>query len=153
MIFRLPQVEQGLVMIKLHSWAFFPPQLTEKWCSENNVVECTGRNLMANQTQQQPPQDGAVSPSVSSSSSLRRLKPKVPEYCDEFKFEFAIDGVITSWNKTEFLHHQRHAQRVVEFWPLLQDDTWEGPKDVELAIRTTGCGRQKPLDLTHIYWI
>jgi hypothetical protein len=40
------------------------------------------------------------------------------------------------------------------FWALLDDpDFITGKsKDVELAIRQTGCGRVKPLHLTHIYW-
>ena len=140
MIFNLPSVEFGVIMIKMHSWTFYPPAATNGWCSENNKEPCPKRALS----------------SFSNSTSMvreRSLKPPVPSYCDDFMFEFAIDGEVTSWNKDEFVERQRIAQRVVEFWTLLDEDSWGEKRDVELAIRITGCGRQKPLDLTHIYWI
>ena len=146
MIFNLPKVEQGIIMIKLHTWTFFPPPPTEGWCSENNESPCSSRALAADSA-------SVNTTDAQQQEQQRMLKPKVPEFCKDFKFEFAIDGKITSWDQTQFEEHKRKPQRVVEFFTLLDDDNWDGTKDVEVAIRTTGCGRSKPLDITHMYWI
>jgi hypothetical protein len=86
--------------------------------------------------------------------SHRELKPSVPEYCEDFKFEWAIDGRITSWNKDEFMAHFVAAQRVVELITLIEDASKlsEQEREVELAIRMTGCGNDKHFKLTHVYW-
>eukprot|EP00934_Nitzschia_sp_Nitz4_P005318 Nitzschia sp. Nitz4//scaffold398_size17708//4157//6632//NITZ4_008802-RA/size17708-augustus-gene-0.22-mRNA-1//1//CDS//3329550300//5308//frame0 len=84
----------------------------------------------------------------------RQLKPPVPEYCDDFRFEYAIDGVEHSLNKEEFLAKRMEAQRVVELVVLLNDPNFTNgeSKQVELAMRMTGCGRVKVFKFTHIYW-
>lgn len=146
MIFNLPKVEHGVIMIKVHTWAFDAPVATRGWCSENNVLPCTHRELSVADTNH-------TTAMTTSSSRQRQLKPKVPDYCEQFTFEFAIDGIVTTWDKNTWGGKIKYAQRVVEFIPLLEDETWTTPKDVELAIRLTGCGRQKPIELTHIYWI
>ena len=46
------------------------------------------------------------------------------------------------------------AQRVVEILSLLEDPSYTGgeAREVEVAIRIKGCGRQKTFGLTHVYW-
>ena len=85
----------------------------------------------------------------------RGLKPPVPEYCDDFRFEWAIDGKVTSWNKDEFLAHHSNPQRVVEIVILIEDESKvNGPEtEVELAYRMTGCGNDKHFKITHVYWM
>ena len=156
-IFNLPKVEYGVIMIKVHSWAFAAPAATRAWCSENNEKACPKRALSSEHRRLQNNLTMAWDDHASNQSQPllqeRRLKPKVPDYCDDFHLEFAIDGQVTSWNKTQVFEHKNQAQRVVEFLTLLDDDTWTTAKDVELALRLTGCGRQKPFELTHVYWI
>jgi hypothetical protein len=84
----------------------------------------------------------------------RQLKTKVPEYCPDFKFEFAIDGKITSWDHKTYMKNNFHIQRVVEIITIAEDSSITGgtEKEVELAIRITGCKNEKTMDLTHIYW-
>lgn len=82
-------------------------------------------------------------------------KAKVPEYCDNFLFQFAIDGKVTSWDKATFLANSKNPQRVVEIQTLLDDQSFTTEaKDVELAIRMTGCGdsTQKTMCLSHVYF-
>lgn len=153
-------------MIKIHSWVSTPPAATKGWCSENNAVPCTGRALLSSSVlfsnitttngttttsqarQQQEEQEH---------QQQRWLKAKTPDYCDGFQLQFAIDGKITTWDKTTVLNNIKNSQRVVEFITLLDDDDkqWiNTPKsNVELAIRIRGCGRTKPYALTHLYWI
>lgn len=74
--------------------------------------------------------------------------------CDDFQFEFAIDGKINVWNKEAWEKNLIEAQRVVQISTLLDDSTFTKgeTKNVELAMRVTGCGREKSISLTHIYW-
>jgi hypothetical protein len=76
------------------------------------------------------------------------------DLCDEFKFEFAIDGKVTSWSKDEFLEHRHDVQRVVETVTILKDSNFTGgvEKEVEVAFRLTGCERRTTFFLSHIYW-
>lgn len=85
----------------------------------------------------------------------RELKEdKAPEYCDAFKFEYSIDGKVTSLSKDEFLGKVHLVQRVVETITILQDPNFTGgeEKEVEVAFRITGCERVKTFSFSHIYW-
>lgn len=78
----------------------------------------------------------------------------IPKPCADFRFEFAIDGKITSWTGEQLEANKVAAQRMVVIVTVLDDENYTGgeAKNVELAIRVTGCGREKPFGLTHIYW-
>jgi hypothetical protein len=149
MVFSLTiqHTKQGVIVVSMNDQHASRLAATEGWCNENNTTQdCPsarrGRRLSsANQERQ------------------RQLEAHV--YCADFKFEFAINGQITTWNMTEFQQRQAQVQKEFNLWTLAsgeQDDahtsailSQEG-QSVELAIRTTGCGRDKVLELTHIYW-
>ena len=140
-LFELPNVREGLIVIKYHDW--LPKEsnpVTKGWCHVNNDPPCPSDERALRQTNHQN----------------RQLKDQPAPFCDDFLFEFAIDGKITTWDKTTFLEKQVQAQRVVQLSILLDDPTFTGPggqsKNVELALRIMGCGRQKNFALTHIYW-
>lgn len=120
----IPKVKEGLIMIKLETW--HQPdkvQVTEGWTSVNN--------------------------------ERRNLKSKPPEYCEDFHFDFAVDGNITTHDLEQFKEASKQIQRVVEVLTMLDDPEYvkDGEeKDVELAIRMRGCGRDKVFSLTHVYW-
>ena len=82
------------------------------------------------------------------------MKFKVPDYCDDFKFEFALDGKVTVWNKDQFAEHKYDMQRVVEMIKISDDpNLTDGvEKEVEFAFRFTGCANDKHFSITHIYW-
>lgn len=83
----------------------------------------------------------------------RMLGDDVPAYCEDFEFHFAIDGKVTTWNLKEWKSRMVQLQRVAQYWTLVDDPSLVSEsKDVELAIRTTGCARIKTLLLTHVYW-
>ncbi len=85
----------------------------------------------------------------------RRLKQGPPGYCDDFRFEFAIDGVITSWDKDEFGQHVASIQRVVEVVTIVEDPELTNggeEREIEFAVRMFGCGTEKEFQLTHVYW-
>lgn len=84
----------------------------------------------------------------------RMLGEQPAPYCDEFHFEYAIDGKITSLSKDEYLERKKDVQRVVEIITLLEDPNYTGgvEKEVEVAVRITGCQRTKTFHVTHLYW-
>lgn len=122
----VPNVKEGIIMIKMETWHFADEvTIAEGWTTVNNEVD-----------------------------QHRRLKRQQIPFCDDFHFDFAIDGKITSWNLKEFQEANKNIQRVVEVFTLLDDPTYtkgEG-KNVEVAIRMHGCGDQKVFSLTHVYW-
>jgi hypothetical protein len=83
----------------------------------------------------------------------RQLKKSPPEWCDDFKFEFLVDGKKTTWNKDQFLEQNKNLQRVVEAVKLVEDPNLTGgkEKEIEVAFRMVGC-EKKTFKLTHVYW-
>jgi hypothetical protein len=142
MILNLEKVKEGVIILGLYDWlgADSNPR-TKGWKCENGATDCPGaRNASDND-------DGG--------NNVRLLKGKSPpEKCDAYRFEFAIDGKITSWTKAQFDANRRQVQRVVHLFQLLDDPKYTNgkEKDVELAIRLTGCGRGNAAQLTHVYW-
>jgi hypothetical protein len=68
-------------------------------------------------------------------------------------FEYAIDGKITRLPRDEFLGAVAQLQRVLQVLTILDDPNFTSePKDVEIAMRMTGCGRDCTFGITHIYW-
>lgn len=83
---------------------------------------------------------------------LRQLRPKVPDYCDDFKFEVAINGDVKTYDKKTWTEDmKRDVTRVMRVWPIFEDPGFTGD-NVEVAIRMTGCGNVKVYGLTHVYW-
>lgn len=155
MVINLPEVKYGFIALKIETWhAAKSNPKTKSWTSMNNE----SRKLYDEQ-------EGSFLRSSSSSSSRsmnsstyhdggRQLKAKVPEYCPEFKFEFAIDGKITSWDYEKYMEHMAHIQRVVEIVKIVEDPSITGgaEKEIEFAFRINGCKNEKTMQLTHIYW-
>lgn len=144
LIVKLEQVQHGLITLKIEDWHWNKNPKTEYWFCENN--ECPGMSLRG--------LEGAAAKQENVlPDRRRRTKKEVPEYCKDFEFEFAIDGKVTTWDLDEWKSREQKGARVAQFWTLLDDPEFtEHPRDVELAIRITGCQRIKTFKLTHIYW-
>jgi hypothetical protein len=149
LIVNLEDLKHGLVILRVETWHGSPSsKKTKGWQCENNICDPSQRRL---ESLSQAPNSTTVESTEDESTETRRLKTKTPppEYCDDFQFEFALDGEITTWSKADM-----GSQKDI-MWTLLDDPDFikgKKPKDVELAIRQTGCGRVKPLHLTHVYW-
>jgi hypothetical protein len=76
-------------------------------------------------------------------NSTRALGPKA--FCDNFQFEYSIDGNVTTLNLEQWKQRVNKVQRVVEIVTLLNDPNFTGgvEKEVEVAIRMLGCGKLK----------
>ena len=96
--------------------------------------------------------------SINNRNDTRRyLKAQPPPYCDDFRFEYMINGQVTSnnLNVTQGMMQRGHIQRVVETLTLLKDPNFSSRNEngeVEVGIRMVGCGHLKAWRLTHVYW-
>ena len=153
----VPQMKEGIIVVKIETW-HGPQELpvSSAWKSINNQGRRQLRGFDTSAAQGQGNFTFLHREDFSDEEeNFRILKPKEPEFCDNFKFEFAIDGKITSWDKATFMANSKLAQRVVEIQTLLDDPNFTSePKDVEVAIRMTGCGdsTQKTMCLSHVYY-
>lgn len=146
----------GFIAVKIETW--HPTKSNPKtvsWKSINNER----RNL--HEEREGPFLRSTHSNSNSTTESFeyhdhgRQLKKaKVPPYCPEFRFEFAIDGKVTSWNYDQYMVNMGHIQRVVEIEKIVEDPSITGgvEKEIEFAFRITGCTNDKTMKITHIYW-
>jgi hypothetical protein len=145
--------KQGVIVVSMNDEHASRLSATKGWCSENNTKKdcpsARGRRLSSSENHHQQQQD------------RRQLEEAPLAYCADFRFQFAINGQITTWDLAEFQQRQLLVQKEFNLWTLAsgdQDDEYtkailsSTDPTVELAIRTTGCGRDKVLELTHIYW-
>lgn len=140
LVINLEGLKEGIIMVKLHTW-HTPDEsaITTDWTTVNNE-----RRL----------RDRFVRDITSHSERSLGVRPTdTPALPDTMAFEFAIDGKISTLPRDEFLNTTKRIQRVVEIVTLLDDPSFTSEqKDVEVALRMTGCGRECTFGLTHIYW-
>jgi len=91
--------------------------------------------------------------------SRRRLRVILPPDMGTFRdpscaLEYSIDGNITKLDKDSIIDMGQNIQRVVTIYPLLDDETFESRRNVEVALRIVDCDVQYggTYRLTHIYW-
>lgn len=136
LIVNLEKMTHGIIFVRVEDWTGpGTNKQTWGWKCANGKTDC---------------------PAEGNNKKLEQLRRSLgnPNKCDNFIFEFAIDGIITSWNKTAWETNRKSVQRVVHLWQLLDDAGFTAgkEKDVELAIRLTGCARETTFSLSHIYW-
>ena len=102
---------------------------------------------------------------------LKKKKKKPVVYCDDFRFEYALDGVITSLNITEFNKREQLVGQNNQVITLSYGDfnlttttststtsssttirDKPASRTVRVALRRFGCGETHPFKLTHVYW-
>jgi hypothetical protein len=136
LVLELPDVTEGIIVMKIVTY-MNPAQNTRTngWTSVNNKE---GKRRRLEDSEAEPP---------------ARLLVTLTELPDEFMFDYAINGKITSLNKAEFIDFVKKPQRVVEFITVLDDpDFTTEPTNVEVAFRMRNCGRQCTFALSHVYW-
>lgn len=157
-----PLVKLGYIAVKFESWhdRFVNPK-TKLWTSINNETEDAGRKLSSRHKKQGRGGDDltlrnniTASTTSASDQSRRTLKYQAPPFCDEFHFQYAIDGKITDLNMAQYEEAHQQTQRVVEVLTLLKDPGYTGgqEKEVEVGVRITGCQQVKTFHVTHLYY-
>jgi len=145
LIVNLAKVKHGLVFVRMEAW--HGPNRNERtanWKCENGKMDCPAYTKQESGTRQ-----------LAGKEDQKRKLGDANEYCDDWRLEFAIDGKVTSWTLEQFQKQVYGAQRVVHLSVFLDDPNYTGgeEKDVEFAIRMTGCARGVTFALSHIYWM
>ena len=156
MVTNLPEFKHGFIALKIETW--HQPNENPKTLSWNSINN--ERRKLYEEREVPFLRSHSATNSIQSKNSVdyhdeeRNLKAKVPDYCPEFKFEYAIDGKVTSWDYDEYMKHMAHIQRVVEVINVVEDPSITGgkEKEIEFAFRITGCKNEKMMQITHIYW-
>jgi len=161
-VMNIPDLRYGYIVVKFETWHQSDKiDKTQEWTSINNEGsvdqdpnEDSARKQRINQ-ELMPSYTNVTEPSSTFINKRRRwLKKKPPEICEEFRFEYAINGDVKSMDKSAFVNRRRSLARVVEAFVLLEDPNFTGgiETEVEVAVRIVGCGRINTFSLSHIYW-
>lgn len=144
LVMELKDLKEGIVFVNMQDgYETNKNPRTNGWAEVNN-----------GKTYEGPPTPVAPATNTTNSTDsgeTRKLKgePSRP-VPDDFIFEFAINGKITSWNKAEFSERRNMTSRLAKIWVLLDDPSVVG--DVEVALRVKQPGRNAPLGISHVYW-
>ena len=127
LVLTIPPIQEGLILLNIGVWyGANDNSITRNWTTVNN--EGSGRRrrqLKKNDMTKQP---------------------------ETMEFEYAIDGQITTLKRDEFKSQLKHISRTNYVITLLNDPNYNNDKDVEIAIRMKGCGRQCTFGLSHVYF-
>ena len=143
LVMSLKDLKEGIIMLKLHTWHTEEEStITEGWTSVENNRRRLGQSSTFFDTKERTPADRMLTRNYDT-----------PELPDEFAFDYAIDGEITTLTKDQFMMEKKQIQRVVETITILDDPNFTSEsKDVEIAIRLRGCGRSVVFGVSHVYW-
>ena len=122
----LPNVNKGLIILKLETEHSNENERTKGWESENN-----NRNLKGKKGSDQEDES---------------------KLCKHFEFHYSIDGNITTLRRNEFMEKSTHPERMVKLLTILDDENFGKYEKIEVAIRISGCKRLNTFKLTHLYW-
>ena len=153
LVMTLKDLKEGVIMLKLHTWYREDEStVTKGWTSVNNERRRLGQSSIPFNTNEfyfGKTSDESNEP-VGRMLMQSYHTPKLP---DEFAFEYAIDGAITTLTGDQFLDRKKQIQRVVEIITILDDPNFTSEsKDVEIAIRLRGSGRGIVFGVSHVYW-
>ncbi|KAL7469821.1 hypothetical protein ACHAXS_010074 [Conticribra weissflogii] len=82
--------------------------------------------------------------------SERRLNKELP---DEFLFEYSIDNVVSTLDKTQFLERLEHPVPGMSLLTLENDEASTTAKDMSIGVRVSGCSSVEcQVGVTHVYW-
>ena len=140
----IPVVKEGLILLRFSSW--FTHELapmTQDWTSVNN--ERRMLRLSVNDTHTQTKSSHLASidvydPENPFDDDKRRRLRTIDDFPETFKFEYSINGKVTTLSKEEFIARRTEPQRVTELISLLDDPSFSG-SNVEVAIRLRDCGK------------
>lgn len=143
LVLEIKDVREGVVVLKVDTDRKAEESTrTVGWTEVNNVEG--GRRRLGGAADEHTPEERRAEAVTASSPSRRSLLP------DSFEFDFAIDGTIQTLKKKEFEEKIAKPQDNIELLTVLDDPSMK--KDLEVAIRLRGCGRECAIALTHVYW-
>lgn len=142
LVFTVPKVREGIILARMEWWCAAGYKdgnaLTKDWTKVNGGMthDTTPWNDTGNRKMMATDRYG----SEDESERQRKLKPKVDDLVPaDLEMDIAINGVIKTMKREEWVTYTREASKNVAVWPLLDDSSmaekdWEG-ESVEVAIR------------------
>jgi len=156
LVMDLADLQEGIIVLKIQTWHIESEnQKTRRWGSVNGKRRLNTRVETVDDTIYYMGDLAYPEMQYLNETDHRRLRMRdysTPALPDEFFFDFAINGKITSLNNTEFLALKKDPARVVEFLTLLDDQSFAEKGTVQLAIRLRGVARTMFFGLSHVYW-
>ena len=147
-VMKLADVKHGIVLVKLDLMRI-KNKRTQDWTKVNNELRLL-RKIDASKVIMSENETSNID-----QRNLQQLPPDMSTFLHpDCLIEYAIDGNITSLNKDAILEKKLNLQRVVAVYPLLYEEDYQGPEELEVALRVTGCTERQggTYRLTHIYW-
>ena len=134
LLMTLKDVKHGTIIVRLIGNGVNGNTKTKGWKCENNAETCDNP--------------------LSEDEANAEKGGKGAEECDDYTFEFSIDGRRTTWSKTEVDENNIEVERLVNLY-VLKNETNMSPDgmDIELGFRIGGsCGRRASFQFSHVYW-
>jgi hypothetical protein len=149
-VMNLPDMKEGIILLKFFTWINADQVTrTKDWTSVNNEKRML-RSAALNDQNVTDVFDDEYEYLDSESPPNQERRLSLP---DNFIFDYAINGKITSLTRDQFAVQLKSIQRVMDIITLLDDPNFtEKPANVEVAFRLRGCGSDCTLALTHVYW-
>jgi hypothetical protein len=158
----LEDLKEGIIVLKLHTWHTDNESTKTKGWGMVNGEPARRRlrdgrfNVLSEVVKETDPSRQFVEVDEAVDENGERMLMRsydTPNLPDTFVFEYAIDGKITTLTRDQFLEQKKLLQRVVETITLLDDPGFTTvSKNVEIAIRLRGCGRECTFGVSHVYW-
>jgi len=152
-VFTLPNVREGIILARLEWWcgANRENTLTKDWTEVNggNTLDTTPWN--ASTTTAQPSDRRQNQRKLGKKPKPDDLVPK------DFEMDYAINGVVKTMDREEWLPHIKEFVKNVAVWPLLNDESmaqrdWDGePVEVAIRFRSKTLPKQ-PYCFSHVYY-
>ena len=154
LVMTLKDLKEGVIILKLHTWHTEDEStVTKGWKSVDNA---RGRRRLGQSSIQFNTTESSQRSHYEVDDLVGRMLMRsysTPELPDGFAFDYAIDGVVTTLTKDQFMDKKKQIQRVVETLTILDDPNFTSEsKDVEIAIRLRGSGSSIVFGVSHVYW-
>jgi hypothetical protein len=154
LVFVVPKVKEGIIMVRMEWWCQTSPQITQGWTEvndgkTNDTTPYTGRVLADNDSPNMPlgmdlDVDNAIEANAAPSLEWNHRELRKPTFDDivpaDLEMDISINGNISTMKREERVTHTAEHSKNCAVWPLLNDEAmakrenWEG-EDVEVAIR------------------
>ena len=150
-VFTVPKVREGIILVRLEWWcggrAF---DFTKDWTEVNDgkTLDTTPWNASATTDE---PSERRQNQRELGKPTEEQLVPK------DFEMDYAINGVVKTMGREEWLTHKKEFVKNVAVWPLLNDESmaqrdWDG-EPVEVAIRfRSKIAPQQSYCFSHVYY-
>jgi hypothetical protein len=152
LVFTVPKVREGIILARMEWWCGGKNKLTKDWTEVNN-------GKTTDTTPWNPTDERRTREEEDENEQRQRNLKMTPEQLvpEDFEMDWAINGVVKTMKREEWLTHIKEFVKNVAVWPLLDDPSmaqkdWDG-EPVEVAIRfRSKINIQNTWCISHVYY-